>query len=159
MRRIPFSKNEDRTESLQSEWPLVEQVKRLITLLPLMLNQPFSFNALGKNCDGVNYDRSCCSDAAPCAINEGDCDENSDCQGNLICGKDNCQPPFPLSADCCELPLVTNPFSKKILVAIVYKIKHKSGYRACGLLKKMECSHWWKMHFSKEFLYKICSAV
>ena len=89
----------------------------------------------GKICDGINYDKKCCSVEAPCAINEGDCDKNSECQGNLICGKDNCPLPFPLKADCCELPLVTNPFSKKISVAIVYKIRHRPGYRACDLLK------------------------
>jgi hypothetical protein len=67
-----------------------------------MLNQLISFNTLGKNCDGVNYDGECCSVAAPCAINEGDCDRDSECQGNLVCGSNNCPAPFPKGADCCE---------------------------------------------------------
>ena len=66
-----------------------------------MLNQSISFNTLGKNCDGVNYDNECCSVVAPCAINEGDCDSDSECQGNLICGSNNCPAPFPSDADCC----------------------------------------------------------
>merc|ERR1711920_544494 len=56
----------------------------------------------GKNCDGVNYDRECCSVEAPCAINEGDCDNDNECQYNLVCGSNNCYAPFPSGADCCE---------------------------------------------------------
>ena len=70
-----------------------------------MLNQPNSINTLGKNCDGVNYDAECCSAAAPCAINEGACRGDSECQGNLICGSsNNCPVPFPYGAKCCEFP-------------------------------------------------------
>ena len=57
-----------------------------------------------ESCDGTNYDSECCSVAVPCAINEGDCDKESECQGNLICGSNNCPAPFPSEADCCESP-------------------------------------------------------
>ena len=71
-----------------------------------MLNQPISFDTLGKtHCDGTPYMSNCCSVEAPCAINEGDCDSDSDCQGNLRCGSDNCPAPFPYFADCCETPV------------------------------------------------------
>jgi len=60
----------------------------------------------GKNCDGVNYDRECCSVEAPCAIDEGDCDNDSECQGDLVCGSNNCYAPFPSGADCCELEVL-----------------------------------------------------
>ena len=63
----------------------------------------------GKICDGINYDRQCCSVEAPCAINEGDCDHKSECQGNLICGQSNCPAPFHSGADCCE-----SPFGKQL---------------------------------------------
>ena len=66
-----------------------------------MLNQSISFNNLDKSCDGVKYDGECCSVVAPCAINEGDCDIDSECQANLTCGSNNCPAPFPSSADCC----------------------------------------------------------
>ena len=74
-----------------------------------MLNQPISFNILGKDCDGIIYDAECCSVAAPCANNEGDCDDESECQGDLICGQNNCPAPFHSGADCCE-----SPFGKQI---------------------------------------------
>ena len=55
----------------------------------------------GKICDGKPYDRSCCTREAPCAINQGDCDRSNQCQGNLVCGKNNCPVRFPKNADCC----------------------------------------------------------
>ena len=63
---------------------------------------------IGNPCDGEIYDGGCCSVTAPCAINQGDCDENSECQGDLVCGKDNCPAPFPSTADCCESPSGTS---------------------------------------------------
>ena len=57
---------------------------------------------LSGHCNGVKYDRECCSAAAPCAINEGDCDSDSECQGDLTCGSNNCPAPFPSDADCCS---------------------------------------------------------
>lgn len=54
--------------------------------------------------EGTSYDRECCSKVSPCHINEGDCDTNIECQGNLVCGRNNCPAPFPSSADCCEEP-------------------------------------------------------
>ena len=71
---------------------------------------PISFNNLGKNCDGVNFDGECCSVAAPCAINEGDCDSSYECQGNLTCGSNNCPAHFPSDANCC-----ISSFGKEIL--------------------------------------------
>ena len=38
------------------------------------------------------------------------------------------------------------------LLSISWVISHMTCY-------KFECSHWWKIHFSKKFLYKICSPV
>merc|ERR1740122_383044 len=43
-----------------------------------------------------------CSVAVPCAINEGDCDKDSECKGRLICGRKNCPANFPSGADCCK---------------------------------------------------------
>ena len=48
------------------------------------------------------YDSECCSAQNPCGSGEGDCDENIECVGNLICGSDNCGSSFPnQNADCC----------------------------------------------------------
>merc|ERR1711935_124146 len=46
----------------------------------------------------------CCKSWSPCRENEGDCDSDDDCFGNLVCGSNNCQffdSPFPHDADCC----------------------------------------------------------
>ena len=44
---------------------------------------------------------ACCSSSNPCDLNQGDCDNDSECSGDLVCGKDNCPFPFPSDADCC----------------------------------------------------------
>jgi hypothetical protein len=44
---------------------------------------------------------SCCSSSYPCGQDEGDCDNDFDCVGNLVCGNKNCVG-FPGSTvDCC----------------------------------------------------------
>ena len=55
-------------------------------------------------CNAIDKDNvySCCTLTKQCGINQGDCDTNSECSGNLICGKDNCPSAFPSDADCCE---------------------------------------------------------
>ena len=46
---------------------------------------------------------SCCSSASPCNVNQGDCDTNEDCIGDLVCGIANCiGSEFPANVDCCE---------------------------------------------------------
>ena len=61
--------------------------------------------ALPETCLGVAGDGSCCTVAIPCARGHGDCDNDSQCEKGLTCGRDNCQdfreealPPM----DCCE---------------------------------------------------------
>ena len=47
----------------------------------------------------------CCSKgiaAGFCGVGEGDCDEDSDCAGSLVCGSDNC--PWGDGDDCCMHP-------------------------------------------------------
>ena len=44
----------------------------------------------------------CCTSNNPCDIHQGDCDNDSHCKGNLICGKNNCGSAFTWTyADCC----------------------------------------------------------
>ena len=49
---------------------------------------------------------SCCKPSKQCLEGEGDCDENNDCIGNLLCGVDNCDQRLGFSAysDCCYDP-------------------------------------------------------
>ena len=47
---------------------------------------------------------TCCSTLGPCQVGEGGCSADSDCQGDLVCGKDNCQlfnASSDASMDCC----------------------------------------------------------
>ena len=55
----------------------------------------------GQRCSGRNYqDRRCCTPEEPCGLGEGDCDGPLDggpndghegCQGELVCGSNNCK--------------------------------------------------------------------
>ena len=42
------------------------------------------------DCSASANDDGCCTDSFPCANGEGDCDSDSECAGNLVCGEDNC---------------------------------------------------------------------
>ena len=46
---------------------------------------------------------SCCSVTNKCKEKEGDCDSNDQCEGDLICGFNNCQNNFDPLADCCTI--------------------------------------------------------
>ena len=48
--------------------------------------------------------RECCTTNTPCGLGQGDCDSDTECTGDLMCGKNNCGPEFLWSdADCCKL--------------------------------------------------------
>ena len=64
----------------------------------------FNFTDSFTGCDGEGDYWSCCSSSNPCGIFEGDCDNDDDCLGFLLCGTDNCFSPFSTSADCCINP-------------------------------------------------------
>ena len=75
-------------------------------------------------CDGKLPGRDgegCCTTSNTCKIGEGDCDSDSECTGNLVCGTDNCLSIFghsPSDFDCCEegkktLCMCTNHLFKK----------------------------------------------
>ena len=47
---------------------------------------------------------SCCTPSSPCKLGGGDCDSDSDCEGSLTCGRDNCREFWtwaPATWDCC----------------------------------------------------------
>ena len=62
-----------------------------------------------RDCRGSpSTDWNCCSDVLPCIEGQGDCDEDSQCEGDLTCGENNCLNDFSTSssnwvteADCC----------------------------------------------------------
>ena len=69
-------------------------------------------------CDGNQENMwSCCTNSDPCQENEGDCDKDSHCNGDLKCGKNNCLGGSNLYefADCCYKPSTSEKLTSKIL--------------------------------------------
>ena len=70
----------------------------------------FSDTDTNNVCNGYpSVDWNCCSDAFPCIVGGGDCDEDSHCQGDLVCVSENCVSDFSshgsnwvAGADCCK---------------------------------------------------------
>merc|ERR1711970_712759 len=66
-------------------------------------------------CRGRNFDKErCCTKETPCVLGEGDCDDDSDCSGNLLCGNNNCKAFgsfFHEKDDCCVAGAKTVPVS------------------------------------------------
>ena len=66
----------------------------------------------GATCNGVPKTiLSCCTSSNPCVLGGGDCNRDSDCVGDLVCGTNNCKRDFSSSetdwnssADCCTGP-------------------------------------------------------
>jgi len=58
-----------------------------------------------QECDGSDAAMDCCyADRDPkCGEGEGDCDTNDDCDGDLVCGYNNCAGGAS-GSDCCEAP-------------------------------------------------------
>ena len=49
-----------------------------------------------------NDTHNCCTSEKPCKLNQGDCDHDGECEGNLVCGNNNCGDGFSWNAaDCC----------------------------------------------------------
>ena len=56
-------------------------------------------------CNGTHErTESCCSNTNLCTVNQGNCVVDSDCIGNLRCGKNNCDSKFPKGTNCCYKP-------------------------------------------------------
>ena len=65
---------------------------------------PNSTTTASPRCDGGD---SCCSLSNLCNEGEGDCDSHSDCEGDLLCGSNNCNqqnPGYDPTDDCCYDP-------------------------------------------------------
>ena len=50
--------------------------------------------------NSYSTDWSRCTHNTPCHEEVGDCDENEDCKGSLVCGSNNCKN-GPSGLDCC----------------------------------------------------------
>ena len=62
----------------------------------------------GLRCLGEDDD--CCTSENPCKKDGGDCDDDNQCEGDLVCGEDNCKESwigtmnFKATTDCCRDP-------------------------------------------------------
>ena len=54
------------------------------------------FLFLGPRCGGI--EDGCCTAGNPCKEGDGDCDNDTECMGDLVCGVDNCKWGH---GDCC----------------------------------------------------------
>ena len=73
----------------------------------LFLNAPYLSLVVELRCAGV--DNGCCTSDEPCGEGDGDCDNDSHCEGDLVCGTDNC--PWGDGDDCCIPPGENNHFN------------------------------------------------
>ena len=75
-------------------------------LLFLWLFFKILFSDTFSGCNGTGYNSwDCCDSWKPCGVAEGDCDHDDDCLGHLLCGRDNCFPPYSEGEDCCYDPI------------------------------------------------------
>ena len=59
-------------------------------------------------CTGLKGSSACCTKDAPCKEKGGDCDDDQDCEGSLVCGHNNCKefnPDAEETYDCCIRPV------------------------------------------------------
>ena len=107
-------------------------------------------------CEGSNTDWNCCSSML-CEEDEGDCDTDSECKGNLVCGTNNCPSDFPDDRyDCCT-------YDKGLLincVAYVYAavvLGWKLEYVVIKILTKPCYTRhfdWFSWGWSKNYFFK-----
>lgn len=58
------------------------------------------------------YKKGCCRETNPCDVNEGYCNDDDGCKGDLICGSKNCGIAEKI-ADCC----MKNPVGETYLLS------------------------------------------
>lgn len=60
----------------------------------------------GQRCRGRNFDLGiCCTEENPCEVGEGHCETHDHCEGDLVCGENNCGKFgdfYPEDDRCCE---------------------------------------------------------
>ena len=81
------------TSSCNSDYGLFSPAARCCKKLPGCLN--------------ATSNNGCCTTQTPCALGDGDCDYDSECEAGLVCGINNCEQAsgnYPAEYDCCTTP-------------------------------------------------------
>ena len=68
------------------------------------LNKIFVYKLAQIKCNGGTESEisKCCGWNGPCRLDQGDCEYDYECEGDLVCGKNNCGPEFYWHlSDCC----------------------------------------------------------
>ena len=109
-----------------------------------------AFSRYSKRCKG--RDTGCCTEKKPCDVGDGNCNNNNQCRGSLVCGKHNCGgAPFGKTDNCCMkegtvLVLCSLHFFTAILLICLPDMKTTHG------LLKMMVSLWFTIVLSLSVL-------
>ena len=90
----------------------------------------------GPRCQGRNVDTGrCCTAASPCVEGEGDCDNDQECGGDMVCGDNNCKQfgeIFHPKDDCCVTPQGSQQQKTAPPVDLSIPFEPKLGQRCAG---------------------------
>ena len=85
-------------------------------------------------CQGRNVDQGkCCTAGNPCEEGEGDCEDDFECSGSLVCGNNNCKQfgnIFHPKDDCCVKPSFVS--SSRPASSVDIPTEPKPGQRCAG---------------------------
>ena len=100
-----------------------------------------------KQCQPPHDDWDCCTEECPCREGEGDCDEDSHCQEDLVCGTNNCVLDGDPEADCCEVYTTTTTAAPstttKSTVSCVCGLRSLASDRIVGGVEtEVSCRLW-----------------
>ena len=111
-------------------------------------------------CDGTGTIRDtveCCTKEHKCGIGEGDCDKDEECEGNLICGKNNCKSHFSYDADCCYEPKEVHCKWSEFKLALKCTKTCGEGYEIYKRHKIQEAQHNGTECEGKDVMRKRCN--
>jgi len=95
------SANESLDDALESDGADYQNLYNLPTQRPRRPPWRRPRQRPSTGCRGADH---CCHPGHQCYLGEGDCDRDSDCHGNLVCGDNNCAGPgFDATDDCCRI--------------------------------------------------------
>ena len=128
--------------------------------IPIKVTRPCApSNAVRWQKDGND---NCCSieGRGLCKLGEGDCDKDSDCEGSLVCGDDNC--PWGDGDDCCTRIGMHRRTAQGWQNTVYYSLVWQLGtvlLSYCLIIHIAACPHgWeWKPQFSK--CYKLSRSL